>query len=262
MRRDFDLTGRVALITGGAGILGREMTRSLADHGAQVIVVDRDPDRINAVLADVTGKVEGAICDIADRAALEQLCEKIESDFGPVDILLNNAATKSENFFEPFETYSDDEWEYVMNVNVNGARNGCQVFGRRMAERKCGSIINTLSIYGIMAPDQRIYDGSFYEGRPINTPAIYSVSKAALWGLTRYLASYWADRGVRVNAVTPGGAYSGQNETFVQNYSARIPLGRMAQPTELSGAIVYLASDASSYVTGHNLVVDGGLNIW
>ncbi len=262
MRHNFDLTGRVALITGGAGILGREMTRSLADCGAQVVVVDRDRERIDATLADVTGKVDGAVCDIADRAALEQLCDKIERDFGPVDILLNNAATKSENFFEPFESYSEEDWDYVMNVNVNGARNGCQVFGRRMAERGRGSIINTLSIYGIMAPDQRIYEGSFYEGRSINTPAIYSVSKAALWGLTRYLASYWADRGVRVNAVTPGGAYSGQNDIFVQNYSARIPMGRMAQPAELGGAVVYLASDASSYVTGHNLVVDGGLNIW
>lgn len=262
MRKDFDLSGRVAVITGGAGILGREMTRSLADHGAHVVVVDRDRDRIDAAIADICGMVSGQACDITDRAALEALCGTIEAAYGHVDILLNNAATKSENFFEPFESYPDADWHDVMNVNVNGARNGCQVFGRRMAERGYGSIINTLSIYGIMAPDQRIYEGSLYDGRPINTPAIYSVSKAALWGMTRYLATYWSNCGVRVNAVTPGGAFSGQNDTFVDRYSDRIPLGRMARPAELGGAVVYLASDASSYVTGHNLVVDGGLQVW
>ena len=131
-----------------------------------------------------------------------------------------------------------------------------------MAERRQGSIINTLSIYGIVAPDQRIYEGSSYEGRAINTPAVYSASKAALLGLTRYLATYWAERGVRVNALTPGGVFSGQNETFVRRYSARVPMGRMAEREEMCGALVFLASRASSYVTGQNIVVDGGLSAW
>jgi NAD(P)-dependent dehydrogenase (short-subunit alcohol dehydrogenase family) len=149
-----------------------------------------------------------------------------------------------------------------MKVNATGAMLTCQVFGAAMAKRGRGSIVNILSIYGIVAPDQRIYEGSLYEGRAINTPAVYSTSKAALWGLTRYLATYWAARGVRVNAITPGGVFSGQNDTFISRYSARVPLGRMAQDDEMSGALVYLLSAASSYLTGQNIVVDGGLSTW
>ena len=131
-----------------------------------------------------------------------------------------------------------------------------------MAARGHGSIINILSIYGVVAPDQRIYEGSEYNGQAINTPAIYSASKAAVWGLTRYLASYWGYRGIRVNAVTPGGVLSGQNETFVKRYSEKVPLNRMANPEEIASAILFLANDNSSYVNGHNLVVDGGFTIW
>ena len=131
-----------------------------------------------------------------------------------------------------------------------------------MAQRGGGCIVNTLSIYGVVAPDQRIYEGLQYLGRAINTPAIYAASKAGLWGLTLYLASYWGHRGVRVNAVTPGGVFSGQNDTFVANYSARAPLGRMARPDDMANAMRYLVSDASKYVTGHNLVVDGGWTAW
>jgi NAD(P)-dependent dehydrogenase (short-subunit alcohol dehydrogenase family) len=176
--------------------------------------------------------------------------------------LFNNAAAKSANFFEPFETFPLEEWNEVMGVNLTAAMLGCQVFGSRMVKRSVGSIINTLSVYGVVAPDQRIYEGSEYEGRAINTPAIYSASKAGLWGLTKYLAAYWGNKGIRVNALTPGGVFSGQNDTFVQRYSARVPLGRMAEKNELVGAAVFLASDASSYITGQNIVVDGGLTVW
>jgi NAD(P)-dependent dehydrogenase (short-subunit alcohol dehydrogenase family) len=260
----FDLTGKVVLITGGAGILGSRMTQALADHGAKVAVVDRHADKANAVAA-ATGaddRVQGFGADVTDRGALDALAREVEARLGPVEVLVNNVATKSENFFEPFETFPLDDWNEVMNVNTTGVMLACQVFGGAMAQRGHGSIITTLSIYGIVAPDQRIYEGSLYEGRAINTPAVYSASKAALLGLTKYLASYWGHRGVRVNAITPGGVYSGQNEAFTQRYSARVPLGRMAQVDEMSGAIVYLASDASSYVSGHNLVVDGGLSAW
>ena len=149
-----------------------------------------------------------------------------------------------------------------MAVNLTGAMLCSQVFGAPMAQRGRGAIVNTLSIYGIVAPDQRIYEGSEYLGRPINTPAIYSASKAGLWGLTQYLASYWGGRGVRVNAVTPGGVFSGQNETFVQNYTHRVPLGRMASGRDIVNAMTFLASDASEYINGHNLVVDGGWTVW
>jgi NAD(P)-dependent dehydrogenase (short-subunit alcohol dehydrogenase family) len=187
---------------------------------------------------------------------------RIEAELGATTVLINNAAAKSPNFFEPFESFPLQDWEQVMRVNATGVMLCCQEFGSGMAERGRGSIINLLSIYGIVAPDQRIYEGSLYEGRAINTPAVYSASKAAVWGLTRYLAGYWGHRGVRVNAVTPGGVFSGQNDAFVQRYSACVPLGRMAQRDELTGAVVYLASGASSYVSGHNLVVDGGLTVW
>jgi NAD(P)-dependent dehydrogenase (short-subunit alcohol dehydrogenase family) len=136
-----------------------------------------------------------------------------------------------------------------MAVNATGVMLACQAFGPDMARRGKGSIVNFLSIYGI-------------ERKAINTPAVYSASKAAVWGLTKYLAAYWGPRGVRVNAVTPGGVFSGQNETFVKRYSARVPMGRMAEKDEICGAVVFLASDASSYVTGQNLVVDGGLTAW
>lgn len=131
-----------------------------------------------------------------------------------------------------------------------------------IAQGKGGSIIQTASIYGIMAPDKRIYEGSFYLGRQISSPAVYSASKASVVGLTKYLAAYWAEHGIRVNAITPGGVESGQNDVFKQKYSARVPMERMARPEEMVGALLYLASDASSYVTGHNIVVDGGLNCW
>jgi len=131
-----------------------------------------------------------------------------------------------------------------------------------MAKRGSGVIVNTLSIYGIVAPDQRIYEGSMYEGRAINTPAIYAASKAGLWGLTQYLATYWGPRGVRVNAVTPGGVFSGQNDTFVGRYSAKVPLGRMAEAADIANAMRFLASDGAKYLNGHNLVVDGGWSTW
>jgi len=177
-------------------------------------------------------------------------------------VLLNNAAAKSANFFEPFETFALEEWNEVMAVNLTGAMLCAQVFGAAMAKRGGGSMVNTLSIYGIVAPDQRLYEGSEYLGRAINTPAIYAASKAGLWGLTKYLAAYWGHCGVRVNAVTPGGVFSGQNGTFVENYARRTPLGRMAQADDVANAMRYLASDASKYITGHNLVVDGGWTVW
>jgi NAD(P)-dependent dehydrogenase (short-subunit alcohol dehydrogenase family) len=251
----FDLSNRIVVICGGAGILGREMTAALVARGARVAVVDRTG-------AEPPADASFHACDITVRADLTDTMAEIANDLGDIDVLVNNAAAKSANFFAPFEEFPEDDWDAVMAVNVKGAVNACQIVGPWMAGRGRGSIVNTLSIYGIVAPDQRIYDGSLYEGRAINTPAVYSASKAALWGLTKYLASYWGAQGVRVNAITPGGTFSGQNDTFVSRYSARVPLGRMARPQEMGGALVYLASDASSYVTGQNIVVDGGLTAW
>ena len=150
-----------------------------------------------------------------------------------------------------------------MSVNIDGMFLVAQAVGKQMVQQgKGGSIIQTASIYGVMGPDQRIYEGSSYLGRPINTPVAYSTSKTAVVGLTKYLATYWADKNIRVNTLTPGGVESGQNDDFKRRYTARIPMGRMAEQDEMAGALIYLASDASSYVTGQNIVVDGGLEAW
>lgn len=262
----FDLTGKTALITGGGGILGRRITKALVAHGAKVAVVDLDYDKAAAVSDELSldehSRIFPFAADVTSPNNVAQLKSLVTEQLGQIDVLLNNAAGKTANFFTPFEEFPLADWDQVMSINLTGVMLCCQAFGSEMAQRRSGSIINTLSVYGIVAPDQRIYEGSLYEGRPINTPAVYSASKAGVWGLTKYLASYWGSSGVRVNAVTPGGVFSGQNETFVARYSARVPLGRMADRDEMSGAMVFLASDASSYVTGQNIVVDGGLTVW
>jgi NAD(P)-dependent dehydrogenase (short-subunit alcohol dehydrogenase family) len=257
-------TGKVVVLTGGGGILGRAMVERLTADGNHVAVVDRHADLAEkaAALAVQPGSAKAYACDIADRAALGALHTRIRQEMGAVDALICNAATKSDNFFEPFETFPIEDWNFVLGVNLTAPMMCAQEFGPPMAVRGKGAIINTLSIYGIVAPDQRIYDGSLYEGRAINTPAIYSASKAGLWGLTKYLASYWGGQGVRVNAVTPGGVFSGQNDTFVGKYSARTMMGRMGAPHEIADAVVFLISDRASYITGQNLVVDGGLTSW
>jgi NAD(P)-dependent dehydrogenase (short-subunit alcohol dehydrogenase family) len=205
-------------------------------------------------------------CDVADPQSVQAMADRIEGTFGSIDILHNNAASKSEDldaFFAPFEEYSLAEWRRIMSVNIDGMFLVAQAVGKRMiSQGSGGSIVQTASIYGMLASDKRIYEGSFYLGRQIGNPAVYSASKSAVIGLTKYLAAHWAEHGIRVNTLTPGGVESGQNETFKERYSARVPLGRMGQAHEMVGALIFLASDASSYVTGQNIVVDGGLSAW
>ncbi len=266
----FDLSGKVAIVTGGLGILGRGFCRGLAEFGASVAVVDLDCEacaRFAQELADDTGaQVVGLGCDVANPESVKSMVGQVVDRLGGVHILHNNAASKSANldaFFAPFEQYSLDEWRKITAVNLDGMFLVAQAAGQQMIRQGTGgSIIQTASIYGILGVDHRIYEGSFYLGRQINTPAVYSASKAAVVGLTRHLATYWAEQGIRVNTLTPGGVESGQNDTFKARYSARVPLGRMACTDEMVGALIYLASDASSYVTGQNIIVDGGLSAW
>jgi NAD(P)-dependent dehydrogenase (short-subunit alcohol dehydrogenase family) len=263
---EFEITDEVALITGGGGILGSRFAHALAHHGARVALVDREPAKAQIVAHEINAaygaRAQAYGADITDPDELRRVQQRIVADIGDVTVLINNAAAKSKNFFAPFDQFPLTDWDEVMRVNVTGVMLCCQVFGSAMAERGCGSIINIMSIYGVVAPDQRIYAGSSYEGRAINTPAVYSASKAAVGGLTKYLATYWGASGVRVNAISPGGVFSGQNDTFRERYSARVPMGRMAEPDEMSGALIFLASKASAYMTGQNLVVDGGLSVW
>lgn len=268
-RARFDLTGRVAVVTGGAGILGRHFVSALADHGAAIAVADLDQTAADAVATDISErfgvKTIGVATDVSDTSSVSSMADRVEARLGPIDILHNNAASKGsslQEFFAPVESYSLATWREIMAVNLDGMFLVAREIGARMAARRKGSIIQTASIYGVMAPDQRIYEGSSYMGRAINTPPIYSASKAGVIGLTQYLATYWADKGVRVNTLTPGGVESGQNDEFRRRYSARVPMGRMAKPEEIASALVFLASDASSYLTGQNIIVDGGLSAW
>jgi NAD(P)-dependent dehydrogenase (short-subunit alcohol dehydrogenase family) len=268
-RRLFDLSGRIAVVTGAVGLLGRHFCAGLADHGASVAVVDLDEAETSSFARELERdfgvKAIGIAANIADPASVKAMAEKIESQIGPIDILHSNAQALRRDpgrYFEPAESFDLATWREIMSVNLDGAFLVAQEVGARMAKRGRGSIIQTASIYGVVGPDQRIYEGSEYLGRAINTPPVYSASKAGVIGLTRYLAAYWGPRGVRVNTLTPGGVSSGQNEEFDRRYSARVPMGRMAKADDLIGALVFLASDASQYVNGQNLIVDGGLTAW
>ncbi|MER2076743.1 SDR family oxidoreductase [Psychrobacillus psychrotolerans] len=266
----FRLDGKTAIVTGGAGILGRHFCSGLADAGANIAVVDINIETAkniaNSIIVQFGVKAVAFECDVASESSVKKMVESVLNEFGEIHILHNNAAGKSNDldaFFADFENYELDQWKEIMGTNLDGMFLVAKHVGKVMKEqRKGGSIIQTSSIYGVMAPDQRIYEGSYYLNRQINSPAIYSASKAGVIGLTKYLATYWAKEGIRVNAITPGGVESGQNDTFKEKYSSRIPLGRMSQPEEMVGALIYLASDASSYVTGQNIIVDGGLNAW
>jgi NAD(P)-dependent dehydrogenase (short-subunit alcohol dehydrogenase family) len=268
-RKLFDLSGRVAVVTGALGILGKHFCAGLADHGASVAVVDLDAAATPAFAAELTKsygpKCLGVAADISDPKSVKAMAEAIEKQLGAIDILHSNAQAVRRNpkaYFAPVEEFDLTTWREIMAVNLDGAFLVAQEIGGRMAKRGRGSIIQTASIYGVVGPDQRIYEGSEYLGRAINTPPVYSASKAGVIGLTRHLAAYWGPRGVRVNTLTPGGVSSGQNEEFDKRYSARVPMGRMAKADDLVGALVFLASDASAYVNGQNLIVDGGLTAW
>jgi NAD(P)-dependent dehydrogenase (short-subunit alcohol dehydrogenase family) len=261
----FDLSGRTAIVTGGGGILGRYFCQALAAFGANVVVVDREVKAAQAVADDLPGKPLALSIDVTNEAAVAEMVAQVHTHYGRIDILHNNAATKPAElarFFDPVETFDMSVWNEVMRVNLDAMFIVAKHVGGYMAAKGKGSIIQTASIYGVTGPDQRIYKGSEYLGHEINTPAVYSASKAGVIGLTRYLCTYWATKGVRVNTLTPGGVESGQNDTFKQNYAARIPMGRMAQADEMVGALVFLASDASSYITGQNIIIDGGLTAW
>jgi len=266
----FDLTGRVAVITGGLGILGRHFCRALAEFGANVVIVDLDGEGTTTLareLTDATGnRCLGIGCDVADEDSVTAMVREAVDTFGHIDVLHNNAATKSADpgaFFAPAEDYDLGTWREVMAVNLDGLFLVARTVGRRMIDQGGGgSIIQTSSIYGLLGPDNRIYEGSQYMGYRINTPPVYAASKSGVVGLTRYLATQWAPHGIRVNTLVPGGVQSGQNETFVRNYSSRVPMQRMGKPGDLVGAVLYLASDASGYVTGQSIIVDGGWSAW
>ena len=265
----FDLSSRVAVVTGAAGQLGTEYVKALIDAGASVAGFDlRPPEEASLAAPRETRRFRHLHADVTSKASLEQALEETRRLFGCPDILINNAAIDAPPDADahetgPFEEYPEESWDEMMRVNLKGMFLSCQVVGGEMARNGRGSIVNIASIYGILSPDQRIYRyRAERTGKPFYKPVGYSVTKSGVLNLTRYLATYWAQNGVRVNTLTLGGVYNGQDRTFVRNYSEKVPLGRMARADEYNGPILFLASDASSYMTGANLVIDGGFSSW
>jgi NAD(P)-dependent dehydrogenase (short-subunit alcohol dehydrogenase family) len=249
----FSLRDRVAVVTGGEGQLGAEIVRGLEERGARVAVFDLKSERFRV--------------DVTDRGALVDAVEQVVRDWGTPHVLVNAAALDSPpdapaEEVGPVESYPEASFDEVMSVNVKGTFLPCQVVGARMAAEGRGSIVNVSSVYGMLSPVQDLYEFRRTAGEEFYKPVAYSVSKSALYNLTRYFATYWAKSGVRVNTLTLAGVANEQPGEFVEAYTARMPVGRMADVGEVVGPLVFLASDASSYVTGANLVVDGGWSAW
>lgn len=274
IQKKFDLTDRVAVVTGGAGLLGEEFVGTLGEAGASVVIADLDEGLARGAASALTSagiRAKGVKTDISDPVSVQNMVTKTLDAFGRLDILVNSAALDpkvkgqktGENpipLFHTFEDYPLELWNQALNVNLTGMFLACQAAVRPMLEQKYGVIINLCSIYGLTGPDQHIYQR---EGRPPQyKPVHYSVTKAGVLGLTRYLATYYAGKNIRINALTPGGVYNEHEDEFVKSYSARAVMGRMARKDEMNGALLFLASDASSYMTGANLVVDGGWTAW
>jgi NAD(P)-dependent dehydrogenase (short-subunit alcohol dehydrogenase family) len=264
----FRLDGKVVVITGATGILGGAYCRGFAQAGARVIASDLSLARCEELGREINAQHPASVVplevDLRDEQSVAGWAAVISKQFGGIDVLINNAAAKSPRFFAPLPDFPLADWNEVMAVNLTGMFLAIRALGPAMAERGRGSIVNVSSIYGVVGPDQRVYEGSNYPelGGAINTPLVYSASKGAVIAMTRYLATYWGPRGVRCNTLTPGGVESGQNETFRQKYCDRVPLGRMGEKLDLLCAALFLASDASSYINGHNLIVDGGWTAW
>lgn len=260
----FGLEGRVVAVTGAFGQLGRAYCAALKAAGAHVAALDR-PEVVASDAAPEGALAIGA--DVLDRSALEAALARIEAELGPLSGLINNAAIDSppnapaeEN--GPFETFPEASFDKVMAVNVKGVMLCCQVFGGAMAAGAGGSIVNIGSIYGVVSPDQSLYEYRQKDGPAFFKPVAYSASKSAIYNLTRYLATYWAKQSVRVNSLTLAGVFNNQDAEFLDGYLKKCPIGRMAEPEDYIGPVIYLLADASRYMTGAELRIDGGWTAW
>jgi NAD(P)-dependent dehydrogenase (short-subunit alcohol dehydrogenase family) len=269
----FDLSGKFALITGAAGLLGKEHAIALLEISANVVLLDIDSEKLKILVTDLqdkfpNSKIISSICDIKNEQSVQALSQDLFSQGITINILINNAAlnpkqTELNGNYSRVENYDLSSWDEELNVGLKGAFICCKVFGTLMSNLGGGVILNIASDLSVIAPDQRIYalEGQDEFSQPVK-PITYSVIKTGLVGMTRYLSTYWGFKGVRVNALSPGGVFENQDSEFVSKLSNLIPLGRMAEIGEYRSAIQFLCSDASSYMTGHNLVIDGGRSVW
>lgn len=261
LQEKLSLKGKVALVTGGAGLLGPQFAEALSEFGARVILLDVDAKKgakaVRQISKAFRSRVSFRQLDISNPGAVQEMVRETVRKYRHIDILINAAIGVGKNHFGPVEDYAWEDWNEVMKVTVGGTFLCTREVGKVMKKQGRGSIINIGSIYGVVGADQRIYGKS-----GINSPAVYAASKGAIINLTRYFAVYWASSGIRVNSLSPGGVWNRQDPSFVEKYASKAPLGRMLEKEELRGAVLFLASDASSYVTGHNLMVDGGWTAW
>ncbi len=270
LAKSFDLSGKTAVITGGAGLLGRQFCATLAEAGAAVLVADLRLEAAEEVAGDIQssgGKAIAILVDVSDPESTNAMAAKAVENFGSLDILVNSAALDPKfesddrgKHSNAFEEYPLEKWQQSLYVNLTGAFLSTQAAVRKMLAQESGVIVNICSTYGLVGPDQRLYqrEGKAPEYKPVD----YSVTKAGILGFTRYLAAYYGNKNIRVNALSPGGVFNKHDDEFSKSYSSRTMLGRMADLDEMNSAMLFLCSDASSYMTGSNLVVDGGWTAW
>lgn len=260
-RAKFELKGKVIVITGGCGLIGRAFCEAAAQFGAHVVIVDipaaKPEDLANELAARHDLKMMGIGLDVADKAAIIAMKDQVLESFGKIDGLVNGHQNKTKSFFEPFEEYGEDNWDAVVETNLKGTFLTCQVLGTWMANNGGGSIVNIPSTYSVVAPNQNLYKGT-----SLGSPAAYSASKGGVDALSRYLASYWASKHVRVNMITPHGVWNNHEQQFEDNFARFSPMERLSYNHEVASALIYLLSDASSYVTGDNMLVEGGWTVW
>lgn len=272
----FDITSRVALVSGGAGLLGEQFCKTLAAAGAKVVVADLNIEKATTITEQLQEEGYQALplqVDITSKQSVQEMLDTVLHAYARLDILVNSAAMdpkfdgqeRGKVESGAFETYPLESWQQALDVNLTGTFLCCQAAVEPMLAQGSGVIINIASMYGMVAPDQRLYETDESKKDAANRrykPVYYPVTKAGILGMTRYLAAYYGEQKIRVNALTPGGVYNQHDDAFLTAYAARSILGRMAQKDELNGALLFLASDASSYMTGSNLVVDGGWTAW
>ena len=257
----FSLKNKVIIITGGCGLIGTAFSDACAQHGAMVVIADipsSNPENNASILEEkYDSPMLGVSFDVSNRNEVENLRREVINKYGRIDGLVNTHQNKTARFFSKFEDYTDNDWDAVIETNLKGTFLSCQVLGGWMAENGGGVIVNMPSTYSVVAPNQNLYSGT-----NMGSPAAYSASKGGVQALSQYLASYWSENNVRVNQITPHGVWNNHEKSFENNFSKFSPMKRMSYNHEVAPALIYMLSDASSYVTGHNLMVDGGWTMW